>query len=51
MKTKKLLLIVLSVLACAALCAVLYFAFVSPPGENRLAGARFVKAGAYELRR
>ncbi len=55
MKTKKLLLIALSVLACAALCAVLcavlYFAFVSPPGENRLAGARFVKAGAYELRR
>ena len=44
MKTKKLLLIALSVLACAALCAVLYFAFVSPPGENRLAGARFVKA-------
>ena len=41
MKTKKLLLIALSVLACAALCAVLYFAFVSPPGENRLAGARF----------
>ena len=50
MKTKKLLLIALSVLACAALCAVLYFAFV-PPGENRLAGARFIMAGAYELRR
>ena len=48
MKTKKLLLIALSVLACAA---VLYFAFVSPPGENRLAGARFIMAGAYELRR
>ena len=51
MKTKKLLLIALSVLACAALCAVLYFAFVSPPGENRLAGARFVKADAYGTRR
>ena len=51
MKTKKLLFIALSVLACAALCALLYFAFVLPPGENRLAGARFVKAGAYELRR
>ena len=47
MKTKKLLLIALSVLACA----VLYFAFVSPPGENRLAGARFVKADAYGTRR
>lgn len=44
MKTKKLLLIALSVLACAALCAVLYFAFVSPPGENRL-GRRAVRKG------
>lgn len=50
-ENEKLLLIALSVLACAALCAVLYFAFVSPPGENRLAGARFIMAGAYELRR
>lgn len=35
-ENEKLLLIALSVLACAALCAVLYFAFVSPPGETGL---------------
>ena len=41
-RLRKILLIAAGIIACLALCTLLYFAFVSPPGENRLAGARFI---------
>ena len=41
-RSRKILLIAAGIIECLALCTLLYFAFVSPPGENRLAGARFI---------
>lgn len=48
MKTKRLFIITFGLLALAALCAAVYFTFIAPPGENKLAGAQFVQSGAWQ---